>query len=437
MRPLTFTFDDYAFDAKTGELRLRYSFDTGPAFEETITFTPPYAAYDAQALDRIFRLLFLLAGVSYYKAFVPEKLSCKPFTPDTKTANWIERVYEDGLGEFAFRNKLSLKNRIRFENMLDEAPQPLRLDLPERDLVPVGGGKDSIVTLEALKAAGHNVTAFVLGGPKGPATPIADTIRISGLPHVFVSRILDPALIDLNKTPGIYNGHVPITAILSAIALACAVLYGFRAVVMSNEHSASAPNLTHDGAEVNHQYSKSFAFERDLAGWVKSNVSPDLAYFSLLRPLGEIDIARRFAKAAPYHDVFRSCNTAFRQDEKTRGKKWCCDCPKCRFVFLALAPFMEKTRLVEIFGANMLDDPVQTQGFVALCGIESEKPFECVGEVEESAAALHKLAAMPDWKDDAVVKTLSDKITTGDFETLFTRHTDHAVPPAYMKALDE
>ena len=196
---------------------------------------------------------------------------------------------------------------------------------------------------------------------------------------------------------------MPITGILSAIVLACAVLAGFDSIVMSNEHSAIAPNLTVGGVGINHQYSKSLEFEQDFNEYVARHITPNIAYFSLLRPLSEIEIARRFARHPQYFDSFRSCNTAFRQSVAERGRHWCCNCPKCRFVFLALAPFVPKKRLIAIFGRNMLADESQAEGFAELCGLRKHKPFECVGEVTESTAVATLLASDPDWRDDAVI----------------------------------
>ncbi|MCB1537720.1 MAG: endonuclease domain-containing protein [Rhodospirillales bacterium] len=418
-----FIFESFDFDAASGVLSLRYAFEGAEKFEERITFPAP-ETYDHGAAERIFRLIFLLAGVSYYKTRAPRVLKCPAFAVDADTAAFVTRVYTLGLAEFAYKNRLDLAGHIQFSGH-GTALGPLRLAMKERILIPVGGGKDSIVTLEALRR--HNPTLFALGAPGGAAQPIADTIRVSGLTSIYVSRLLSPQLGVMNAR-GAYNGHVPITAILSAIAVACAILYGYRAVVLSNEHSASVPNFD----DVNHQYSKSLEFERDFAGWLAAHVSPDIAYFSFLRPLSEIAIAQRFARHGAYHDIFRSCNTAFRQDAAARGTHWCRNCPKCRFVFLALAPFVERTRLAQIFGGNMLDDMAQAEGFAELCGVAAFKPFECVGEVEESAAALAHLAQMPEWRDDAVVAALAGRVRGGNFAALFDLYPDHRVPPAYL-----
>jgi hypothetical protein len=235
---------------------------------------------------------------------------------------------------------------------------------------------------------------------------------------------------------------VPITGILSAIALACAVLAGSDVVAMSNEHSANAPNLIIDGMAINHQYSKSLEFEADFAEYAERLISPSISYFSLLRPLSEIEIARRFARYPSYFGIFRSCNTAFRQLPGARGSQWCCDCPKCRFVFLALAPFVGRQELVEIFGRDLLDDDTQAGGFAELCGLREHKPFECVGETAESASIMLHLAKHPEWRNDSVVRRLNEEfpsLRNGDpneFRAYCHARHAHRVPSRFTAMLD-
>jgi UDP-N-acetyl-alpha-D-muramoyl-L-alanyl-L-glutamate epimerase len=440
MRNSEFVFDRYEYDPAARVLSLRYRFAGGPRFEERLFFDfpprplPPAAA---AAVDRLFRLIFLFSGVSYYKAFVPPTLRCAAFPLDRATIEFLEKFYRHGLAEFAFRNGISLEGRGRF--LSDAAPPgaPITLDLPRRSCVPVGGGKDSLVSIECLKAGEEPLVLFSLGD----AEPIRACIAASGLPFIRVRRRLDERLFRLNDM-GALNGHVPITGILSVIGLAAAVLFGCDAVVMSNEHSASAPNLIVDDREINHQYSKSYAFEQDFADYIARQISPDIAYFSLLRPLSELEIARRFSRYPQYFSIFRSCNSAFRQAAAERGRGWCGDCPKCRFVFLALAPFIDKRALIGIFGRDLLDDPAQAGGFAALCGLEAHKPFECVGEIAESAAAMAHLGEHPAWRDDAVVQQMLAgfrslrSVDPADYRAAFARKSPHRVPDRYLAMLD-
>jgi hypothetical protein len=435
-----FVFEDYRYDPAESSLSLCYGYPGGPRFEEQLIFdfVPRQLSPAAgEVLDRIFRLILLLSGVSYYKAFIPKVLTCRAFELDERTAEFLQKFYEKGLAEFAFRNGVSLRGHLRFQSSSAPAPTPITVDLPRRTCVPVGGGKDSIVTIECLRRGREPAMLFSLGD----AEPIAACIAAARLPFMRVYRRLDAGLLQLNEA-GALNGHVPITGILSAIALAGAVMSGCNALAMSNEHSASAPNLSLDSGEINHQYSKSLEFERDFAQYVEDFISPSISYFSLLRPLSEIEIARRFAKHREYFGVFRSCNTAFRQAREARGRHWCCNCPKCRFVFLALSPFVAKPDLIEILGCNLLDDETQRDGFAELCGLRAIKPFECVGETHESASVMSYLADHPDWRDDRVVRRLNGEFPLlrhsgpTEFGALFEVRHPHRVPAPYLAMLD-
>ena len=262
-----FIFESYLYDPVVSTLSLRYRFSGGPRFEEKLFFDfppRPLPAEGSVALDRIFRLIFLMSGVSYYKAFISRTLICEAFSVDRMTAEFLQNFYEKGLAEFAFRNRISLRGHFAIQWSGGPPSAPVVLNLPRRTCVPVGGGKDSIVTLECLKRGGEPLVLFSLGDPE----PIRACIAAAGLPFVRVHRRLDSGLFKLTEA-GALNGHVPITGILSAIALASAVMAGCDMIVMSNEHSASAPNLQIDGIDVNHQYSKSLGFEEDFSEYLK------------------------------------------------------------------------------------------------------------------------------------------------------------------------
>ena len=431
MPPYTeFVCEAYRFDPKTGVLSLHYRFDDALHFEERIVFPRierTLSAVEGEALERILHMLLLACGVSYYKAYAPDRIRCTAFPVDRATGAFFTEFYVKGLAEYAWRNGINLAERLHIVTDAVEPANAVQVELPRCTCVPVGGGKDSIVTVECLKQAGEPLVLFSLG----KATPIDATIRQSGLPFIRVIRTLDRRLLELNAA-GALNGHVPITGILSMIVLACAIIVGFDAIAMSNEHSASQPTV----ADVNHQYSKSFEFEQAIRRYLKAHVVEGITYFSLLRPLSEVAIARRFARQVAYLPVFMSCNTAFRQAPERRSTNWCCDCPKCRFVFLALAPFIDKPHLVATFGRDMLDDPSQTDGFAELCGLRAHKPFECVGEIEESATTLRHLQDMPAWRDAAVVRALSPQVHGGDFTALFALRGPHLVPERYLAMLD-
>jgi hypothetical protein len=279
------------------------------------------------------------------------------------------------------------------------------LGLPRRSLVPIGGGKDSLVSVEMLKSVQEPATAVWIGD----SPLIAACAQRTGLPLLNIGRRIAPELFEYNRL-GAWNGHIPVTAINSAILLCAAILYGYDTIVFSNERSASVAMLEYDGHPVNHQWSKSADFEHRLREYTKSHIAADLDYCSLLRPWSELAVTREFARRTQYDDVFSSCNRNFRIRGERPADRWCGQCPKCHFVFLALAPFVAKPRLLAIFGRNLLDDATLAAGFDALLEYRDHRPFECVGEGREARAAMQALSQRPEWREDALVTRFADEI---------------------------
>ena len=434
-----FRFVRCGFDAQTGIAQLAYAFDDGPELIETVTVPgAPFALDDAraQAAERALRVLHLVAGVSYYKAAVPGDIRIDGYAIDADTAAFLETVYVNGLGEFAYRNGLNLHGRIRFPaDAPVDAPAPA-LGLREHALVAIGGGKDSLVSIEALRAAGVEQTVTWIGGSQLIAACAAHT----GLPTLNIGRQLAPQLFEYNRL-GAWNGHIPVTAVNSAIMAFAAVLRGVDQVVFSNERSASYGSIIPGTGEVNHQWSKGWAFESAFGDWLQRHVAADLHYYSLLRPLSELAVARQFAKVSRYDAHFSSCNRNFHILGERPASRWCGVCPKCHFVFLALAPFMPKPRLVGIIGRNLLDDPEQAAGFDALLEYQDHKPFECVGEGRESRAAMATLAQRPEWREDALVERFRREVAPQldaaelRIEPLLVIDEEHRIPPALWQKL--
>jgi hypothetical protein len=428
-----FRFLGWRLEPATGLIDLAYALDTEELHEQ-VELGTPLTGLDAArmaALERAVRLLHLVAGVSYYKACFAPEISIEDDPPDPELAGFLRHLYARGLAECRYVNDLRGREIPPFPSARGTSPAAEPAGVGDRPLVPVGGGKDSVVTLEAVRRAGLDPLLFSVGA----APAVLRTVAVAGLPHVTVARTLSPRLFELNRE-GAYNGHVPVTAITSSLALIAGLVHGAGQVVMADERSASAGNLVWDGIDVNHQYSKSWDFERRFAAVVARYVAPDLGYFSLLRPWSELAIARRFAALPEYHRAFVSCNRAFLLDRDRRTPSWCGDCPKCRFVTLALAPFLDGERIVSIIGSDLLADPAQLPGFAALLGFDAGKPLECVGEVEEARVAMGLLVASERWRDHAVVRALgADERVAGlssrAVEAVFTPSREHALPDAY------
>jgi UDP-N-acetyl-alpha-D-muramoyl-L-alanyl-L-glutamate epimerase len=451
-----FRFVRCTFDPQTGVAQLVYAFDDGPELIETITV--PGAPFNpdgmrAAAAEQALRLLHLVAGVSYYKAAVPPTIAINSYSIDADTAELLETIYLNGLGEFAYRNGLDLHGRIVFPLGGPSGPtgtdSPVSvfgtetphtradsLGLREHALVAIGGGKDSLVSIEALRSIGVEQSVTWIGGSQ----LIKACAERTALPTLNIGRQLAPELFEYNRQ-GAWNGHIPVTAVNSAILVFAAVLLDADQVVFSNERSASYGSMIEGTGEVNHQWSKGWAFEQAFGDYVQRHVAADLKYYSLLRPLSELAVARQFAKTDRYDAHFSSCNRNFHILGERPVNRWCGVCPKCHFVFLALAPFMSKPRLVGIFGRNLLDDVAQIGGYDALLEYQDHKPFECVGEGRESRAAMASLSERPEWREDEIVERFAREIRPQlspieqQIAPLLIIDDEHRVPSAVWERL--
>ena len=427
-------------------------------FTERLIFEGAPAAPDPQqlqALQYCLDRLRLLIGISYYKALLPSEIIVLPEPPQPHMADFLEHFYRFGLGEFAWRNHLDLADHCRFpraETAAATATMPPRLQLRRREAVPFGGGMGSSIVLEALKASGSEPLALscITGiySPQG-GMPTVHPAVIAGssaaaVPLLRIGRLLDPQLIRLNQN-GAWNGHVPITGIISHIAVTAAMLYDFDTVVMANEHSADAGNGVQlpGVGEVNHQWSKSRQFEQLFREFLARELPAGPNYFSLLRPWCELQLAEYFAgiRFSDRRQIFLSCNRPFiPSGPATRA--WCGSCAKCCFMFLILAPFLPRAELAAIFGRELLGDPSLDRQYRDLLGMGEHKPFDCVGSVTECRAALFHLSSHPDWSSNRYVIALLAAATASSpdpghcaRELLHKPATDE-LPPHYRHALD-
>jgi hypothetical protein len=442
-----FRCTELRFDASSGEVALGYQLSggSGPAVEFTERLRFPAGAPELggerhEAFLAVLRLLHAVAGVSYFKAAAPPVVDLgHRFT--AAELDYLRGVYRHGLREFAYRNDLPAVLQTRF-TAGDAEPIPIPdataaswYSIDARPLVPCGGGKDSIVSTEAMIRSGRDPLAFAVN----PNHIITGVVEAAGLELLPVTRTLDRRLFELNRQ-GAYNGHVPVTAVNSLLAVATSIRHGLGPVVMSNESSASSPNLYWHGEPVNHQWSKSADAEQALQAALRSRLGVTGLYFSLLRHLNEMQIARLFTGTTAYDGVLTSCNNAYTID-RPATERWCGHCPKCRFVFLALAPFTGVERLVDIFGADLLRDESQLPGYRELLGIASFKPFECVGEIPESQAAVVRLAELAGWRDAVVVRQLlADLNLTATalpaWSQVMDRRAAGYAPDSFVQSLD-
>lgn len=378
----TFNFLSYTFDPLTKKLDCSYQFDVSTVCTESYIFDFEFTDYDPSALDSALQLLFYLAGVSYYKMYLPPNIEIQSGKIGPQLSRFLSETYQKGLGEYFYTNKLDPNTPVKFPaNVADSGKEAVQSD---GLLVSIGGGKDSLLSIEMLRDSGLDIATWSVGHRK----QLAPLVEQVGLPHYFVERILDPNISSLNAA-GAMNGHIPISAIFAAVGTVVAILTGRRDIVLSNEQSSNEATLDYHGTAINHQYSKSQDFEKLYQKVLDARFGDSIRYYSLLRPYTELRIAELFAKTGfeKYKDVFSSCNRAFRQGES--HLYWCGECSKCAFVFLILAPFVDRAELEGIFGGkNLLLDTNLETTYKQLLGIEGDKPLDCVGTIAESRTAM-------------------------------------------------
>ena len=329
----------------------------------------------------------LIELISYWKVVCSPQIVIHDYAMDEKQQNWWKKLYYKGLGEFFYQNEIdcTFTNFVQF-SFADEAKPYFRLYFKEIEpsqkvIVPIGGGKDSVVTLEELRQK-NEVIPFIIN-PRGATLDCANVAGFKNLDEIVIlDREIDKNLLTCNKQ-GFLNGHTPFSAMLAFYTLLVSYATNTHEIALSNE--ASANEATVLGTEVNHQYSKSLEFEKDFRQYVQHYMGNCAHYYSFLRHFSELQIAEKFAQYPQYFPVFRSCNAGSKEN------KWCCNCPKCLFAYIILAPFIDKKTRLQIFGEDLLNKPEMKHFFNQLTGKESTKPFECVGTIEEVISALKML----------------------------------------------
>ncbi len=389
-----FYFDGFEIVRGKDDITLRFDF----SLPKLCTFSPAIRIITENLeifndpSDNIARSIVFSLGItealSYLKAVCPRELHVKCGFLTGEQKDFFKKLYFNGLGEFFHVNNITGITQDSFIDIICEGGEgetetaeyyrESAFNSSGKNLIPVGGGKDSAVTLSLLDGFAGDNLFFTVNDQQART----DTVLRAGYPKeriVRTLRTIDKRLLELNKQ-GFLNGHTPFSAIVAFLSLYCAYITGSENIILSNESSANEPSDPISG--VNHQYSKSYEFECDFRRYVFENITGKIDYFSLLRPYSELQIARRFASLPHFFDCFVSCNAGSKEN------KWCCNCPKCLFVFSILYPFLSEEEMLSIFSENLLSRADLLGDFKALVGLSPVKPFECVGTVSEIRLAL-------------------------------------------------
>lgn len=338
--------------------------------------------YDEHFLKTIAFNLGMVEAISYYKATCSPTFIIKAGFLRPEQLQFFQKLYFHGLGEFLYLNNVETTETELVHFVVDHEPESVSIPKisPSGNLITVGGGKDSCVSLELLRSKANLNTCFALN----PKQANLACIKTSGYPAIYAKRTIDPELLRLNQA-GFLNGHTPFSAMLAFTTYLVACLTNRKYIIMSNEGSAN--QATVHNTKINHQYSKTYEFENDFNNYVSQFLSPEIHYFSFLRPLTEFQIGMIFAnneRLKNYHKIFKSCNVG----SKDPSWNWCGNCPKCLFVYIILSAFLTTEELIDIFGRDLYENHDLLQTFTELLGYSDRKPFECVGTYEECRLAV-------------------------------------------------
>ena len=385
----TFIFENYELEELENSIKITYNF----IIPNLTTFKPTIQINKCKITQYLKYLIFhigLVELVSYWKCTCSKNVIIKAGYINQEQINWFKKLYFHGLGELFYTNNIST-NYDDFMNITCVIEKE-EIEIPNYNgignLIPIGGGKDSNVTLEILKNEFSNNNPYIIN----PKEIHINCSKAAGYPQekiITVKRTIDKNLIDLNKQ-GFINGHTPFSAIVAFTSFLSAYFNNKKYIVLSNESSANESNV--EGTKINHQYTKSYEFENDINEYTKKYFKIDIKYFSLLRPLTEYQIGMLFSKYEKYHNIFKSCNVG----SKSIPWKWCCNCPKCLFVYTILSPFLYKEKLINIFGEDLFENKELLNTFIELTGFGKNKPFECVGTYKEVRYAITKAIAKLD-----------------------------------------
>lgn len=405
-----FIYRDFSYREKGNDLEIFFDFEIPPDFR----FKPKVLIkkinkeklkkIEKGVLDNLIFHLGLIEFLSYWKATCSPVIEIRAGFLNKKQIKWWKNLIMNGMGQFFYENKINFKEPNFLEltsSLIQQGSDPCKIagvrplqealtsiqDTNEEVLVPIGGGKDSVVTLEALKEAKKNIRCFSLN----PTKAAEKIMKIAGCKNpIIVERKIDPKLLELNRQ-GFLNGHTPFSAYLAFLGVFLAVIFDYKYIAVSNERSSNEGNLKYLDKIINHQWSKSFEFEKMFRDYSRKYLVKNIEYFSFLRPLYEIQIAKLFSRYPKYFSVFLSCNETYKTASgiKTPAKKWCGKCSKCLFVFTCLYSFIEEREITKIFRKNLFEDKNLLPLMLELIGEKKFKPFECIGAKKESSAAFY------------------------------------------------
>jgi len=426
-----FCYESFKYEYSNQSLIIEYHFSLSdhyhfyPKHEFPIPNNLIFSNSLYEELNNLVFHLGMIEVISYWKTACSPILKIKPYSLNNEQISWWKKLYFHGLGEFFYLNGIetNVDDFLDIHSGSKKQVKPFQYSLEDKVLVPVGGGKDSIVTLETLKKLNKKLIPLVIN-PRGATNESIINTGFNITDAYLTKRSIHPQLLELNQQ-GFLNGHTPFSAMLAFLSLIAARLNNTKYIALSNESSANESTV--NGTNINHQYSKSFQFEQDFRNYYQKYICSDFEYFSFLRPISELQIASLFAQYPNHYFSFKSCNVGSKENI------WCGSCPKCLFTYILMSPFISASKQHQIFGKAMLSDYSLQPILNELRGKTESKPFECVGTIDEVEWSLKH--AFSEYYNEFLLKESGITPSNNHKEVLKSWNSQHFLKKEFEEVL--
>lgn len=376
----SFIFDDYKIieeDKDTIAITFYFEIMGLKKFKPTIEISKLNIDFDHINIKTLKAIVFYMGVmelINYWKVSCPKRIIIECGKLTEQQIDWIKKFYYNALSEFRYVNhieKIPMEELFQIEcNCRPEYSNTsnyIETSLEYNGiLIPIDGERNSCVTLELLKESKKDNLCLLISENESQL----ETIKKAGYKKnqiIHVKRTIDNEILD---------GHTPSSTM---IAFLVAYLTGKRYIAISNASSSNDESNTGE-EQTNCQYLKSFEFEEDFRWYVENFLEDKVEYFSMLRPLNELQIAKLFSKNKKYHKIFRNCIKEINMK----------NCVKNLFAFIILSPFLYKKKLLKIFKKDLYENKDLLETFIGLCGYGEVKPFGCVRTYEEVNYAISR-----------------------------------------------
>ncbi len=261
--------------------------------------------------------------------------------------------------------------------------------LQEAYLLAVSGGKESTFSFEWMQQAQLPVELFTLhnsGGIYGctweQKFPVFEYMQHRSPFWAIRAYPLTNAAQQFGYE-GVRNDPTITNALF--VMMMVAAHRGLKFLTLSNDKSSNEANAIYKGRSVNHQSAKGKDYIQRFNQFLERKAWP-FVYVSMCEEVHSVKAVECLATWSPdLLKLLSSCNEA---QWNPRSGQWCRQCSKCAFSFALIEAVTSRSVACDIVGEDLLLNPTLETTWESLYHPDREKPFECVGEKQETLWSL-------------------------------------------------